>query len=128
MSAINPEMRDLQAQVADLHSRMARVEGSIEQINRIATDSARQTIWQFVIFTATTAVILIAAISYQTEALRREFNARFTAIDQRFDLVDKRIDLAEKRLDARFEDINKRFDDMNARFDDLKQVVLSRRK
>jgi hypothetical protein len=121
MSAINPEMRDLQAQMADPGNRMARVEGSIEQINRIATDSARQTIWQFVIFTATMAVILMTAINYQTEALRREFNPRFTAIDQRLDQV-------ENRLDARFDDMNQRFDDMNKRLEDLNHVVISRRR
>src|SRR5262245_47689777 len=99
---------------------MAKVERGIEQVNRIATDSTRQTIWQFVIFTATMAVILVTAINYQTEALR-EFNSRFTAIDQRLDLMDKRFDQVEKRFDARF-------DDMNARFEDLKEVVLSHRR
>jgi len=131
MDAINPELRELQQQVAKLSekqsvtdaevarlkklepayaeiiARLGQNEGKIEQVNRTASDTSRQTIWQFVIFTVTMAGVLISSSYFQTEALRRESNARFEAIEKRMDQIEK---------------------NMTARFEDLKQVVLSERK
>ena len=120
MSVINPEMHDLQQQVAELRVRLANAEGRIDEVRRTASGTVRQTIWQFVIFTVTMAAVLLGGLNYQTEALRREFNARFETLEQR-------IELSEKNTNARFDGVNARFDDMNKRFEDLKQVVLSRR-
>jgi TolA-binding protein len=120
MSVINPELHELQQQVAELRVRVANAEGKIDEVSRTASGTVRQTIWQFVIFTVTMAAVLLGGLNYQTEALRREFNARFEALEQR-------IELSDKSTNARFDDMNKRFDDMNKRFEDLKQVVLSRR-
>jgi hypothetical protein len=139
MSVINPEMHDLQEQVAEQRVRLANTEGRIDEVRRTASGTVRQTIWQFVIFTVTMAAVLLGGLNYQTEALRREFNARFDtvnarfdSVDARFDSVDARFDDMDKRFDARFDDMNRRFDarfdDMNKRFEDLKQVVLSRQK
>lgn len=107
MNVVSPEIRELQQQVAELRDRLSHFEGKIEQVNRTASDTSRQTIWQFVIFTVTMAGVLIGAAIYQTEALRRESNARFESLEKRLDQVDK---------------------NMTARFDDLKQVVLSERR
>ncbi len=120
MSVINPEMHDLQEQVAEQRVRLANTEGRIDEVRRTASGTVRQTIWQFVIFT-TMAAVLLGGLNYQTEALRREFNARFDTVNARFDSVDDRFADMNKRFDARF-------DDMNKRFEDLKQVVLSRQK
>lgn len=132
MSVINPEMHDLQEQVAEQRVRLANTEGRIDEVRRTASGTVRQTIWQFVIFTVTMAAVLLGGLNYQTEALRREFNARFDTVNARFDSVDDRFADMNKRFDARFDDTNKRFDarfdDMNKRFEDLKQVVLSRQK
>jgi pyridoxal biosynthesis lyase PdxS len=138
METINPEIRELQQQVARLNERqsvtdaeVARLkkieaqqaqiierlghnEGRIEQVNHTASDSTRQTIWQFVIFTVTMAGVLIGSSIFQTEALRRETNARFDAVEQRFKAIEKQIEASEKNMIARFED--------------LKQVILSERK
>lgn len=62
------------------------------------SNNTRQTIWQFVIFTITMAVILAGGIRYQADTLRHEF-------DLRFESLDKRIDQAEKNISARFEDL-----------------------
>jgi hypothetical protein len=121
MSVINPEMHDLQEQVAEQRVRLANTEGRIDEVRRTASGTVRQTIWQFVIFTVTMAAVLLGGLNYQTEALRREFNARFDTVNARFDSVDDRFADMNKRFDARF-------DDMNKRFEDLKQVVLSRQK
>ncbi|MEO6726144.1 MAG: hypothetical protein ABIU20_00790 [Blastocatellia bacterium] len=77
---------------------MARIEGEIGELRRVATDTTRQTIWQFVIFTVTMAAILLGGIKYQTDTLRSEMNARFEAVNQR-------LDQSEKNLAARFEDL-----------------------
>ena len=119
MTAINPELHELQQQVAELRVRLANAEGRIDEVRRTASGTVRQTIWQFVIFTVTMAAVLLGGLNYQTEALRREFNARLDAVNTRFDSVNARFDDMEKRFD-------RRFDDMNKRFEDLKQVVLSR--
>lgn len=111
MSAINPDLHELQQQVADLRVRLANAEGRVDEVRSTATGTVRQTIWQFVIFTVTMAVVLLGGLNYQTEALRREFDARFEAVSYRLDSLNKRFD--------------DRFDDMNKRFDDLKQIVLS---
>src|SRR5262245_58964666 len=56
--------------------------------------------------------------------LRREMNARFTAVDQRFMSVEQRLDAVDQRFDA----VDRRFDAMDARFErsDLKFAVLER--
>lgn len=120
MSTINPEMRDLQDQVNALRDRVVKAEGKIDQVNRVASDTTRQTIWQFVIFTATMAVILVGVINYQTDALRREFGGRFSAIDARFDAVGARFDGLEKRIDQSEKNLN-------ARLEDLRRVVTQRK-
>jgi hypothetical protein len=118
MSAVNPEFRDLQQQVAELRDRMSKAEGKIEQVNRTASDTSRQTIWQFVIFTVTMAGVLVGTTVYQTEALRRETNTRFEA-------MEKRMDQMEKNLNARMDQLER---SLTGRFDDLKQIVLSERR
>ena len=108
MSTINPELHEIQQQVAELRDRIAKAEGKIDEGNRTASGTVRQTIWQFVIFTVTMAAVLLGGLTYQTDALRREFNARFDTVNARIDAV------------------NARFDDTNRRLEDLKQVVLAR--
>ena len=128
MSVINPEMHDLQEQVAEQRVRLANTEGRIDEVRRTASGTVRQTIWQFVIFTVTMAAVLLGGLNYQTEALRREFNARFEALGTRIELHEKNTNARFDTVNARFDGVNDRFDDMNKRFEDLKQVVLSRQK
>ena len=118
MSTVNLDLHDLQQQVNELRDRMSKAEGKIEQVNRAASDTSRQTIWQFVIFTVTMAGVLAGMTVYQTEALRRETNARFESVEKRMDQVEKNLITQMDRLER----------SLTARFDDLKQVVLSDRK
>jgi predicted nucleic acid-binding Zn-ribbon protein len=122
MSTINPELHEIQQQVADLRDRVAKAEGKIDEGNRIASGAVRQTIWQFVIFTVTMAAVLLGGLNYQTDALGGEFNARFDTVNEHFDAVNARFDAVNARFDA----VNARFDDTNRRIEDLKQVVLAR--
>ena len=117
MQTINPEFQEFQQQVAELRERVAKAEGEIQQLNRTAWDTSKQTIWQFVIFTVTMGGIVIGALNYQTSALSREFSVRLDATDQK-------IQALEKRLEQKIDQSDK---NMNARFEDLKQEVRSRK-
>ncbi len=109
MEAINPELHDLQEKVENLRVELARTQGEIEQLKINTKDSSRQTIWQFVAFTVTMAIILIGGIKYQADTLRSEMGLRFDAqrqeISTRLESMEKRIDQSEKNILARFEDL-----------------------
>lgn len=72
--------------------------GELDEVKRTSSDTTRQTIWQFVIFTVTMAAILIGGIKYQADTLRNEMNLRFGA-------MERHIEQSEKNLTARFEDL-----------------------
>jgi len=113
MQTINPEFRDLQQQVVELRDRLSKAEGEIQQLNRTSSDTTRQTIWQFVIFTITMAGVVIGALNYQTAALNRQFDARLGITDQKIIDLEKLLEMTERN--------------MNVRFEDLKQEVRSRK-
>jgi chaperonin cofactor prefoldin len=117
MNTVNPELRDLEQQVIQIRDRVAKAEGEIQQLNRTAGDTTKQTIWQFVIFTVTMAAVLLGGMYFQTEALRRESNVRFEALQSR-------IEQSEKALTQRIEQSER---SLNARFEDLKQEVRASR-
>ncbi|MEP7343127.1 MAG: hypothetical protein ABI977_35710 [Acidobacteriota bacterium] len=98
MEIINPQLNEVLQKQEEFQIKMARLEGEISELRRVATDTTRQTIWQFVIFTVTMAAILLGGIKYQTDTLRSEMNARFDAVNQR-------MDQSERNLTARFEDL-----------------------
>jgi len=98
MEIINPQLKEVLQKQEEFQIKMARLEGEISELRRVATDTTRQTIWQFVIFTVTMAAILLGGIKYQTDTLRSEMNARFDAVNQR-------MDQSERNLTARFEDL-----------------------
>ena len=117
MQAIQPEVTELQRQVGEMRDRMSVTESQILQLNRTSSDTSRQTIWQFVVFTITMAAILISVLNYQTNQIEAKFNLRA-------DTIELRINSLEKRLDQRIEQLDK---NMNARFEDLKQEVRNRK-
>lgn len=109
MQAINPEIRDLQQKYEDLRAELARTQGEVEQIKHIASDTSRQTIWQFVIFTVTMAALLLGGLKYQADVLRREIDLRFEAQRQdattRFEAIQQQNKQMEQNILARFEDL-----------------------
>jgi hypothetical protein len=98
MEIINPQLKEVLQKQEEFQIKMARLEGEISELRRVATDTTRQTIWQFVIFTVTMAAILSGGIKYQTDTWRSEMNARFDAVNQR-------MDQSERNLTTRFEDL-----------------------
>jgi len=121
MEVINPELRDLRQKFEDLRNSVSKVEGEVELLKVTTRDTSRQTIWQFIIFTATMGVILIAGVKYQSDVLRHEMDLRFEAhrmeFNARFDAIDKRFDAMDKR-----------FESMEKRFEELRQEVRAGRK
>ncbi|QQS49087.1 MAG: hypothetical protein IPM66_10900 [Acidobacteriota bacterium] len=106
MEVINPKLRELERRQEELQTTVAYMRGELDEVKRLAGGTARQTIWQFVIFSVTMGAILLGGIRYQTETLRNESNLRFEAMEKRMDQMEKNI---------------------LARFEDLKQEVRSRR-
>jgi outer membrane murein-binding lipoprotein Lpp len=107
MEVINPEIRDLRNKVEELNASHARMEGQLELLKTSTKETARQTIWQFIIFAVTIAVILVGGIKYQTDVLRKEMDLQF---------------------ESQRRETNARFDSMEKRFEDLKQEVRASRK
>jgi hypothetical protein len=98
MEIINPQLKEILHKQEVFEIKMARIEGELGELRRVATDTTRQTIWQFVIFTITMAAILLGGSKYQTDTLRSEMNTRFDAVNQR-------LDQSERNLTTRFEDL-----------------------
>ncbi|QQS49090.1 MAG: hypothetical protein IPM66_10915 [Acidobacteriota bacterium] len=132
---INPKLSELERRQEELQTTVAYMRGELDEVKRLAGGTARQTIWQFVIFSVTMGAILLGGIRYQTETLRNEFNGKFDKIDLRFVEMEKRTELTDKRMNQRMDEmdkrLNQRMDQMEknilARFEDLKQEVRSRR-
>ncbi len=115
---LKAEVGEVRVQLADALNRLARAEGTIEQLNRSIASGNRMTNWQFIGFVLVMAGTLYGTLSWATAVLER-----------RIDQVEKNlttiVQKSEENTNRRFDDVNKRFDDMNKRFDDLRQVVLS---
>jgi septal ring factor EnvC (AmiA/AmiB activator) len=109
---INPEVRDLQ-------QRVSRNEGQIEEIRRVAGDTSRQTIWQFIAFSVVMAGVLIGSSIFQTEALRRETVAKIEAVNQRFEQVNQRFE----QVNQRFEQVNQRIEQVEKRLDRIEKSI-----
>jgi peptidoglycan hydrolase CwlO-like protein len=104
MSAtINPDFRDLQQKVEELQITLAKTQGEIAIIKHNSERNDRQTITQFVIFTVTMLIAVVSCLIgtsiFQTDALRREMNAKFETVNQRIDSVDKRMERLERSLE-----------------------------
>lgn len=120
MSAtINPEIRDLQQKVEEMRVNLAKTQGEVEIIKHNSERNDRQTIRQFVIFMVTMLIAVVTCLIgtsvFQTDALRREMNARFETVNQRFDSIDHRMDSMEKRMDR-----------MEQSIEEIKKVLRSR--
>jgi chaperonin cofactor prefoldin len=101
-TTLDPEFTVLREKVESLGREIAELRATVQQLAQMVSNTNRQTIWQFVIFTVTMVVAvtgsIVGASTYQTESLRREMNVRFEA-------MEKRIEQSEKNLSERFEDL-----------------------
>jgi hypothetical protein len=88
---------------------LAKTQGEVEEIKRNSERNDRQTNKQFVIFLVTMTIAvagsLIGASIFQTEALRREMNARFDATNQRQAILEKQVEKLEKSLEKSVEEL-----------------------
>jgi hypothetical protein len=98
MEVINPQLKELERKHEELKSTVDYMRGEFEELRRTGRDTARQTIWQFIIFTITMAVVMLGGLKYQADVLRKEMDIRFEAMEQR-------IEQSEKNIVARFEDL-----------------------
>jgi hypothetical protein len=83
--------------------------GELNEIKRMSSDTSRQTIWQFVIFTMTMAAVMLGGLKYQADVLRKEMDLRFEAqrleMNVRFEAVKNQMAETEKNIISRFEDL-----------------------
>jgi hypothetical protein len=114
MEVINPQLKELERKHEELKSTVDYMRGEFEELRRTGRDTTRQTIWQFIIFTITMAVVMLGGLKYQADVLRKEMDIRFNAMNDRFETMGQRIEQSEKNI--------------LARFDDLKQEVRASRK
>jgi hypothetical protein len=109
MEMINPQVTELERNVAELRAEVAQMRGELNELKRTSSDTTRQTIWQFVIFTVTMGALMLGAIKYQSDTLRKEMDLRFEAqrleMNARFESMEKRFNQSEQNIVARFEDL-----------------------
>ncbi|MGH9840783.1 MAG: hypothetical protein ACREEM_18555, partial [Blastocatellia bacterium] len=109
MEMIHPEFKELQRDHQDLRKEVAQMRGELDEVKRTSNSTARQTIWQFVIFTMTMGALMLGAIRYQSDTLRKEMDLRFEAqrleMNARFEAMEKRFNQSEQNIVARFEDL-----------------------
>jgi len=116
-ATIHPEFRELQQKVEDMRINLAKTQGEIEIIRHNSERNDRQTIKQFVIFTITMLIAVVTCLIgtsiFQTDALRKEMNARFETVNQRIDGLERTTDRRMDELDKRMERIEKSLDELN---------------
>jgi hypothetical protein len=109
MDIINPEFKELQRKQEELRSTVDLMRGELNEIKRMSSDTSRQTIWQFVIFTMTMAAVMLGGLKYQADVLRKEMDLRFEAqrleMNVRFEAVKNQMAETEKNIISRFEDL-----------------------
>jgi peptidoglycan hydrolase CwlO-like protein len=106
---------------------LAKTQGEIAIIKHNSGRNDRQTITQFVIFTVTMLIAVVSCLIgtsiFQTDALRREMNAKFETINQRFDTVNQRIDSIDKRIDS----VDKRMERLERSLEEIKKEIASQK-
>jgi hypothetical protein len=102
-SMISPEIRELQQKQEDMRVELAKTQGEVSIIKHNSERNDRQTNKQFVAFFITmflaVASCLIGTSIFQTDALRREMNVKFDAVNQRMDALDRRMEKLEKSIE-----------------------------
>jgi hypothetical protein len=121
MQAINPEPRELQQQVAEVRERLALQEGEIKQLNLVARDTSKQTIWQFIAFTASIGGLILGLLNYQNSVIRGEFESMRQEMNTRFEASKNTQAEFEKHINQRLDGVEKRIDIMDKNIADLKR-------
>ena len=77
----------------------------LNEIKLMSSDTSRQTIWQFVIFTMTMAAVMLGGLKYQADVLRKEMDIRFEAQRVKMNSIKTQMVEMEKNILSRFEDL-----------------------
>lgn len=138
-----PEFIALKEKVEAHDVAIAEMRGSLQQLEKIVTATARQSVWQLIALVITLSGVIVGGLAYQSSMLEKHFdqlernsNQRFDAIEKRFDAIENRFEHSESNFSARFEQVEKNFNarldqserNINSRFEDLKQEVRASRK
>jgi hypothetical protein len=107
---VDAQYKELMIQGKEIYE----LRGNLQQLEKIVSASARQSIWQMIAMIVTLSGSVIGALAYQTHM-----------IDKRFEQMDKRIDSVEKNLANRIDFLEK---NLNGRFEDFKQEIRAQHK
>ena len=102
-----PEFIALKEKVEAHDVAIAEMRGSLQQLEKIVTDTARQSVWQLIALVVTLSGVSLGGFAYQSATM------------------EKRLDQMEKNFNERLEKSDK---NINVRFEDLKQEVRASRK
>ena len=122
---LKAELSEQRTQLADVLQRLAKAEGTIEQLNKSIASGNRMTNWQFIGFVVVMAGTLLGSMYWAASMLERRVDQMERRIEQAEKNLTNMIQQNEQNTNRRFDDVDRRFDDMNKRLDDLRQVVLA---
>lgn len=108
---LKAELSEHRTQLADVLQRLAKTEGTIEQLNKSIASGNRMTNWQFIGFVVVMASTLLGSMYWATGVIER-----------RVDQMERHLEQVEKNLTIR---VQQSEENMNKRFEDLRQVVLA---
>lgn len=124
-----PEFIALKEKVDSHDVAIAEIRGSLQQLERIVTATARQSVWQLIALVITLSGVILGGLAYHTSTLEKRFDQMERSFNARFDQsersVNARFDQMQKNFNERMEQSEK---NLNARFEDLKQEVRTSRK
>ena len=95
MSAtVNPEITSLREKVETLGKEVSELRGGLQQLDKIVSATARQSIWQLIALVVSLCAAIVGGLAYQTNM-----------IDKRIEQLEKRIEQSEGNITTRFDDL-----------------------
>ena len=135
-----PEFIALKEKVDSHDVAIAEIRGSLQQLEKIVTATARQSVWQLIALVVTLSGVILGGFAYQSASLEKRFEQSERNTNSRFDQMERntnsRFDQMERNFNERFDQMERSFNarieqsekSINARFEDLKQEVRASRK
>ncbi len=106
---INPETVELRQQVNLNTKDIAELRGNVQQLDKLATLTSRQSTLQIAAIVISLCLTLAGGLYFQTTTLDRRLEQLEKRLDGRIDQLSGRIDQVEKRMER----LERNLDDLN---------------